>query len=285
MSKITDMESFMKNYLRDAEEYGAMSIREYAAENRTAADADFGNALKEASLDYRRSLPSYGVLGSKLDTYGLDGSGYANYLSDKARGEYDSAVTEAKAGLMKSNNSLMNGYSKYIEQFATDRSALRRNVQDKLISRRVYDMDAAYDYGISAGLTPEEARTISTTVYNSLRGDAKKKVIDRAISLRLDAEGTKKYAISMGLNEADAISVADEAADLLKHYSEYTDGYWDYLNNKSGDADGKEFADFRSWYLSRGGSTDSSTADILDSYRKYLEHIKKLENDSVGIYD
>lgn len=285
MSKITSMEAFMKNYLRDAEEYGAMSIEDYTAANRTAAGADFGDAMKKASLDYRRSLPTYGILGSKLGTYGLEDSGYASYLGDKARSEYGSAVTEARAELMKSDNALMSGYSKYIEKLAADKSTLRRKVQDRLISRRVYDMDAAYGYGVAAGLTPEEARTISTTVYNSLRGDAKKKVIDRAISLRLDAEGAKKYALSMGLNEADAIAVADEAQDLLKHYSDYTDGYWDYLNNKKGNGEGEGFADFRSWYLSRGGSTDASTADILGSYREYLEHIGRLEKDSVGIYD
>lgn len=285
MSRITTIEEFLRNYLKDAPEYGAKTYDEYAKEVGADYEGEYARSLRDAMTKKRRSAPSYGTTGQSLVSKGLSGTGYADFLTDKAMAVYAKDVESAEGSLATGRSGLLRGYRDYLESYSNDRAALRARVQKQLIDNEVYDKNSSYLYGIDAGLSPEEATAVSGTVYSAVRGRLRRQIIDRVTALELDAEGARLYALSMGLTAEDAKSIAEEAKDYLKHYKDYADGYWDYLENQNkGQITPPSWNDFKSWYTESGNAAGKTDQQVLDEYNKYLEYLKKLENGSVGIY-
>ncbi len=285
MSKITTIEQFLQNYLKDAPEYGAKTYEEYAKEMGVDYEGDYAKSLRDAMTKQRRSAPSYGTTGQSLASKGLSGAGYASFLSDKIADTYAKDIEAAEDDLATGRSRLLNGYRDYLQRYSNNRAALRARVQKQLIDNQVYDKNSAYLYALDAGLSADEATAVSGTVYGAVRGRIRRQIIDRVAALELDAEGARLYALSMGLTEEDARSISESAKEYLKHYKDYSDGYWDYLENQGkGEITPPSWSDFKSWYTESKDGAEKSEQQMLDDYNAYLEYLKRLEEGSLGIY-
>ena len=102
-----------------------------------------------------------------------------------------------------------------------------------LVSNDVVDFDTAVAYGISAGLSKEDASLVGRSAYEVTKQKVFNKLIEHAVTLGLDKDGAKALAIKMGVSEEDASGFADEIDEMLKYYRSLSDGYLDYLKQRS----------------------------------------------------
>jgi hypothetical protein len=53
------------------------------------------------------------------------------------------------------------------------------------------------------------------------------------MTLGLDKNGTKALALEMGITESDADEISDQVAELIEYYTDVSDDYLDFLEERS----------------------------------------------------
>ena len=102
-----------------------------------------------------------------------------------------------------------------------------------LVSNDVVDLNTAIAYGVSAGLSREEAEEIGKSAYDVTKQKVFNSILQQTVSLGLDKEGARQLAIKMGVSEADALDFANEIGELLDYYGNISDEYLEFLEQRA----------------------------------------------------
>ena len=124
-------------------------------------------------------------------------------------------------------------YVSYLDKYENKQNRLKKSVMSHLIDNEIVDLGTAVAYGMSAGLSKENAELIGQSVYEVTKQKVFNNVLEQSVRLGLDKEGARMLAIKMGVSSEDAESFADEVAELMKYYGNITEDYLDYLEQRS----------------------------------------------------
>jgi hypothetical protein len=102
-----------------------------------------------------------------------------------------------------------------------------------LIDNDIVDINTAIAYGVTAGLSKEDATLVGQSAYEVTKQKVLNKILEQTVSLGLDTEGAKMLAIKMGVSESDAEEIAKEVGEMLDYYRNLSDDYLEFLENRS----------------------------------------------------
>ena len=102
-----------------------------------------------------------------------------------------------------------------------------------LTDNDVTDMTTAVAYGMSAGLSKEDAEAVGSSAYEITKKKLFNKILDESVSLGLDKDGAKLLAMKYGITEADADSIAKEVSDMLSYYKSISKDYLEFLEERT----------------------------------------------------
>lgn len=234
MAKATSLEEFLKKYTSGrASENEAMSLDEYTASLGLDPTRDYVGAMTGAMARKRTSDTGYGRTREELHDAGLAGGGYAEYLTQKANDTLVEDMSDALGAKLDAESEIDAGYAKYLKSYKDKQAAKATAVRNRLLSNEVVNPDTSYAIAVNAGLSADDAAAVSAEVYSVMRDRIFTDCLERVASLELDATGARLYAKSMGLTDADADSLASEAAAYLRYYKDYAGSYLEYLESNS----------------------------------------------------
>ena len=127
----------------------------------------------------------------------------------------------------------MASYVSYLDKYKDKTSSVKKSVMSHLISNDVVDLNTAIAYGISAGLSKEDATLVGQTAYEVTKQKVFNTLLEQTVSLGLDAYGAKLLALKMGVSDVDANAFASEISDLLKYYGNISEDYLEFLEQRS----------------------------------------------------
>ena len=192
--------------------------------------ADAVGALYAAS---KKNLASYGVQSRELSAKGLQNSGYASYIDELAKSGFLSGLDKINDTYAKREQSAKAGYVSYLDKYDEKTSRLKRSVLSHLVKNGVTDINTAIAYGVSAGLSSEDAAAIGNSAYRVTRQKVFNSILEQTVRLGLDSDGARQLAIKMGISEEDAEAFATEIQELLDYYGNISEEYLEFLEQRN----------------------------------------------------
>lgn len=196
----------------------------------TRGYVDAVNAIYAAS---KKDLSSYGANNRKLSNKGLQNSGYADYIDALSQSDFNSKLTQIKDIYKTKEADAALGYAEYLEKEKMKSAKLKNSVMSHLIKNGVVDLSTAVAYGMSAGLSQEDAESIGKSAYEVTKQKVFNSILEQTVRLGLDSEGARQLAIKMGVSEGDAQGFADEISELLDYYGNISEEYLEFLKQRS----------------------------------------------------
>ena len=198
--------------------------------NTAKSYSDAMGALYAAS---KKNLASYGQNNRFLNNKGLQNSGYRDYINDMSKIAFDTGASALRQNYANSEASARESYAGYLESYADKHTSLRKSVMSHLIDNDIVDMNTAIAYGVSAGLSEDEAREIGESAYAITKQKVFNTLLEQSVSLGLDSEGARMLAIKMGISENDAAEFAKEISDMMSYYANVSDDYLAFLEQRA----------------------------------------------------
>lgn len=233
-NKLTTLEDFMKKYIENrAATSGAMTYDAYKYGQGANYDRDYAKAVESLYAKTSKTSAGYGQNYQALSNKGLQNSGYSEYIDELSDRSFSKGLTALKGERDLEEAKTIKGYSDYLERYAKEQNALKSAVSSHLISTGVVNLDEAVAYGLSLGLSREDAIAIGQSVYSANKQKVFNDIIAQVATLGLDRDGAIALAKRMGVTDGDAEAFGDEVEDMLKHYSSVSEGYLEYLSQRS----------------------------------------------------
>ena len=195
--------------------------------------AGYAAAVGSLYAAMKKNLASYGTNSVKLDNKGLQNSGYADYVDSLANSSFNSGLSKIKADYSERESDARLGYAGYLDSYRDKQSTLKKSVMSQLVNNDVVDLDTAIEYGISAGLSREDAEAVGKSAYELTKQRVFNSVLSETVRLGLDKEGARKLAVKMGVSDADALSFANEIGEMLEYYGTISKEYLEFLEQRS----------------------------------------------------
>ncbi len=205
----------------------------YKYKSGTDLDRDYYSDLSSLYAATKKKLSGYGSKSTALANNGLQSSGYSAYIDSKARSEYASKYNDLTAKRISDENKMQLGYSDYLDQAAKEKASLKKSVLSSLIDGNIIKLDDAIAYGMSAGLSKDDANEVGQTVYSITKQKVLNGLMEQVVSLGLDSTGAALLAEKMGISHSDAVKFGKEAEEMLKYYANISDAYLKYLENQA----------------------------------------------------
>ena len=234
MKSGSTLEDLVKSYLKGSlTENGPLSYDLYNHKNNVSLAKTYSDAVSSLYKDTKRSLSTYGTNSAKIHNKGLQNSGYAQYVDDLSDKTFNAKLASLEKSYAEDEAKNRASYVSYLDKYESKQDRLKKSVMSHLIGNEIVDLGTAVAYGMSAGLSKENAELIGQSVYEVTKQKVFNKVLEQSVSLGLDKEGAKMLAIKMGVSSEDAASFADEIAELMSYYGNITEDYLDYLEQRS----------------------------------------------------
>lgn len=234
MSKATTLEELMKKYLSKNPTLGTPdSYDVYKHKNDLSSVKSYTDAVNSLYASSKKNTSSYGVNNRKISNKGLQNSGYATYVDNLAKDSFTLGLNSLNAERAKKENEARSSYASYLEKYKDKQNKVKDDVMSHLIGNDIVDINTAIAYGVTAGLSHEDAEIVGQSAYEITKQKVLNKILEQTVSLGLDEEGAKMLALKMGVNDSDAEGIAKEVSDLLKHYRDLSDDYLEFLENRS----------------------------------------------------
>lgn len=190
-----------------------------AAENQRAqaeqnAETERQRASVDARSSYAQNLAQYGKVGEQMQSMGLSGSGYGEYLNSQAYAQQRAEQQNANAAATA---------AKRDAQYTADQTTLAAEQQansDKLNAMLSYEQNINQNAGELAKYREQK---------ESERKNAYAELLSYANNGSYTSEQLKKLAENYGLSETDVASLTD-AADKYKQ-SKYSENYATAIDN------------------------------------------------------
>ena len=212
---------------------GADTFDEYKRKKGLLDPYGFSDAVSALYASSKRDLSSYGTNNREINNKGLQNSGYASFIDSLAKKKLDSGIGAIKDEYSKKEYDASVGYLGYLENYRDKTNTLKKNVMSHLVSNDVVDLNTAIAYGVSAGLSRDEAEQIGKSAYEVTKQKVFNSILQQTVSLGLDKEGARQLAIKMGVSETDALEFANEIGELLDYYGNISDEYLEFLEQRA----------------------------------------------------
>lgn len=206
---------------------------EYKRKNGLEDLGGYAGAVSALYAASKRGLSSYGQNNRKISNKGLQSSGYSAYVDALSQDRFKSGLDKVNDEYRKREADISLGYSSYLEKYADKQSGIKKSVMSHLIKNDVVDMNTAIAYGISAGLSKEDAESVGKSAYEVTRQKVFNSVLSQTVTLGLDKEGARLLAIKMGVSETDAKLFSEEIGEMLSYYGNISKEYLEYLEQRS----------------------------------------------------
>ena len=208
------------------------TYEEYLRKNGLYDRNGYANAVSSLYASTKRGLSSYGINNRKINNKGLQNSGYASYLDDLSESKFNAGLYAIKNRFKKKDSDALTGYAGYLDQYADNQAKIKKNVMTHLVKNGIVDLGTAVAYGISAGLSEEDANEIGKSAYEVTKDKVFNNVLEQTVRLGLDSEGARLLAIKMGVSESDAQEFANEIGELLDYYGNISEEYLEFLEQR-----------------------------------------------------
>jgi len=212
------------------------SFKEYMEEKTYKVKSNYKDKLADISVKARREKIGDTAHNEKLSGLGLSRSGYADYLKGEKQRSLEEQRTRAKREIYEAEANAYSGYAEYLNNYNTVQEALNKKFIDGLITDGVFDIDAAERIAIDAGIPKERARETAELGVLISRNRAVAAAAKYAKSKNYSYNGAKYYALSLGLNDFDAIRVAEQVSRITEEEAEHyesldKESYFDEIKN------------------------------------------------------
>ena len=229
-NKLSTLEDFMKKYISNQKlSNGADSFETYKFKNGVDYDNDFNKAAVNLYANKKKNASSYGANYRNLANKGLQNSGYADYIDNLANLTYASNLSKLENKKSDAQKLALGGYSDYLEKYSNKQTSLKKSVSSHLIKNNVVNLEDAIAYGLSMGLSQEDAIAIGENAYSVTKQKVYNDILKEAVSFGLDKEGAVMLAKKMGMTDSDAEAVGEEVREMMSHYQNVSQSYLDYL--------------------------------------------------------
>ena len=255
MAKKKTLEEFIREYVdKKISDGEAMTVGDFTI-NSLSAPAD-AEAKRQRALASAMNIDSrYGVSAEHLASAGLQGGGYADYLSSLADKKRKDALNISAA--KKSNTA--GSYSDYLSKHVKDATGiyekaliaeekaradvdkkradyekLKTAVSDKILKDEIINFKNAYSLAVKMGLDRADAETVANEASKKAHDDLRLSVLEKIILNDLTSDKALAYAMSRGLTEDDADMLAAAAKEINEDIKNehYAKSYLDYLREQ-----------------------------------------------------
>ncbi len=214
MSKLNmTLENFLALYERE-KGGSSPSYAKWMVQNGYTPLQDLQDGIEDAYRTYDRGSAAYGVTGEKLGQMHLAGSGYSEYLDQKAKDRLGTDMAAAQEEYQETLGKADKGYAAYLRQ----QGSRTKSVIRSLDTQGVTDYDTAYAYGLISGLSGESAK-IAATYITSITDKAvsqtvirqRMSLLSQMIRLNLPKDVAYNYALSCGVTDEVAKELSEAA--------------------------------------------------------------------------
>jgi hypothetical protein len=234
MKKPATLEELIKEYLKGDEKLGsADSYDVFKHKNGLSNAKSYSDAVGSLYASSKRSLSSYGANNRELSNKGLQNSGYSSYVDYLSDSTFKTGLESLKKAYSDKEASARASYASYLDKYKDKTASVKKSVMSHLIGNDVVDLNTAIAYGISAGLSKEDATLVGQTAYEVTKQKVFNTLLEQTVSLGLDADGAKMLAIKMGVSDEDASAFASEISELLEYYGNISEDYLEFLEQRS----------------------------------------------------
>ena len=234
MTKSATLEELVDKYLKGKSPLSsAESYDEYKHKRGMLYGNDYSDAAGAIYAEAKKGLSTYGANSRKIHNKGLQNSGYASYIDKMSENKFAKDLSSLKDLYKKNETEAKLSYASYLDSYRDKQNSLKRSVMSHLVGNDVTDINTAVAYGMSAGLSEEDALEIGKGAYEVTKKKIFDKLIEQTVSLGLDKDGARKLAINMGISEEDANGFAEQIGELLEHYKSLSSDYLDFLESRA----------------------------------------------------
>ncbi len=223
MKAAKSLEDFLEKHRGLTNSASAKSLSEYMNSKGIRPEANYAAAVRNAVGTRISESGDYGARAEVLARGGLSDGGYAEYLEEAAKARELASVNAANEKMEGEYIAAQAGFEQYLQKYRSQQDVKMRELESQLVSFGIMRLDETYAIGIDYGLSPDDAATVSASVYRALRDGVFDKCISAAQSSYMDENGIRSYAERMGLLPEDIDRLVWEAGRFLDKGR--TDGY------------------------------------------------------------
>lgn len=203
MAATKSLEAFLKKYRSVTNSASPKSLFEYMNSKGIQPMKEYTATARSAINRGTLASGNYGTGAESLARAGLSTGGYAEYLEAAARAR---AAADIAAAREKAEGAYINAqgdYERYIKNYRSSQDSKMHTLENQLLKMGIMRLDETYAIGIDYGLSPDDAATVSATVYRALRDSVFDKCVSAATSSYMTEDGIRGYAEEMGLLSED----------------------------------------------------------------------------------
>ena len=209
------------------------TYEDYIRKNGLIGMRGYADAVGTLYAASKKKLSSYGINNREISNKGLQNSGYASYIDEMAKSGFASGLDKINDTYAQKKQDAELGYLSYLEKYNDKTSRLKKSVLSHLVKNGVTDVNTAIAYGVSAGLSSEDAAAIGKSAYELTRQKVFNSILEQTVRLGLDSEGARQLAVKMGVSDEDAKSFAEEIQELLDYYGNISEEYLEFLEQRN----------------------------------------------------
>lgn len=194
----------------------------------------YADAINSLYAKSKKESSSWGSNNRLINNKGLQNSGYADYLDEKAEKTLEYGKAALKDSYAKAEAENLSSYAAYLDKHQKQIDSTKKSVLSHLVNNEILDLNTAIAYGVNAGLSFEDAKAMGESAYQTAKKRIANDILKQAVSLGLDRTGAKQLGVKMGLSTIDAEQIAKEVEEMLQYYKSISGDYLDFLKQRSG---------------------------------------------------
>ena len=190
------------------------SFSDWLIEKKVDPDGDYKRGLLASDKKRSEAAPGYGKLGDNLHRSGLAVSGYADHLLAEKRLEAKAKKDSVLDTYEKQKAKSEAGYREYLSGVAKAEESAYSATVAAIRDAGILSESDALEYAIGRGLSKERAESAAIVATEAVRKKLKDRVTSEIIGRKLSYKEAKSLALSYGLSETDAKSLAEHARNI-----------------------------------------------------------------------
>lgn len=210
----------------------------YVSKNGVREDERYYDAITKADTDRIISSSDYGTRADSLHSYGLNFSGFEDYLKSNAENQYLKKSDAAERGRYTDEYKNKQGYLEYLSDYEKLQSSISESVIKDIASKRNFSFADALREAVRAGISKDLAYATASSAVKQAKENTLKQALSFAKINNLSAKKAKTYALSLGLDERYAERVYNAIANLTEaeknFYSKMSaNDYYQYIKSQT----------------------------------------------------
>lgn len=146
-----------------------MTYTDWYNQSKQRADQDYQSAVDLAQINYQKSQSEYGSRAAALESMGLTGGGYSDYLNGKAYAEMQGAIANANAQKAQTLYNLDTSYMQYLENKDAENKNAYNNLYSSIINNpSAYTVTDISNLGSLNGLTADQITQLKNAFAQKL---------------------------------------------------------------------------------------------------------------------